>query len=227
MAMETWEAVERAIRERRTEKVLADEALPARTQREIVEALVSVAGWAPFHKPAARVHQQSGLGSIVPWRFHLLDASACRALRERLLARGDRSKIPRLLGAATALVQATWLPNPPGDGVAGAWEPTQENMEHIASAGAAVQNLLVAATARGIRSYWSSGGALREPETFGWMGISAREILLGSVFLFPSDTGDAEVSPGSHRERRGEPRDWSHWIELDLERTPADRVDPG
>jgi nitroreductase len=211
--------VEGVIRERRTSKVLADEPLPAADAREAVEALVATAGWAPFHRVAARVHQESGaLTSIVPWRFYLLDAAGCRALRQALLERGDKSKVPRMLAAATALVQATWLPNPPKGPVTGLFEATEENMEHVAAAGAAVQNLLLAATARGIPNYWASGGALRGPEAFRWMGIPAGEILLGSIFLFPTETGDAEINPGSHRDRRGAPADWSRWVELDIPR---------
>jgi nitroreductase len=211
--------VEGVIRERRTSKVLADEPLPTADTREAVEALVATAGWAPFHRVAARVHQESAaLTSIVPWRFYLLDAPGCRALRRALLERGDKSKVPRMLAAATALVQATWLPNPPKGPVTGLFEATEENMEHVAAAGAAVQNLLVAATARGFRTYWSSGGPLRGAEAFGWMGIPAGEILLGSIFLFPDDTGDAEVNPGSHRDRRGTPAHWSRWVELDFTR---------
>jgi nitroreductase len=218
MDMDRVQVVDGVIRERRTSKVLADAPLPVAGAREAVEALVATAGWAPFHKPAARVHQEGALTSIVPWRFHLLDAPACRALRQVLLERGDKSKVPRMLAAATALVQATWLPNPPKEPVAGLFEATEENMEHVAAAGAAVQNLLLAAAARGFRSYWSSGGALRGAEAFGWMGIPAGEILLGSVFLFPADAGDAEVAPGSHRDRRGAPTDWARWVELDVAR---------
>ncbi len=211
--------VDGVIRERRTTKVLADEPLPVADARAVVEELVATAGWAPFHRVAARVHTALGaLTSIVPWRFHLLDAPACRALRQGLLERGDRSKIPRMLAAATALVQATWLPKPAKGPVTELFEATEENMEHVAAAGAAVQNLLLAATARGIPSYWSSGGTLRDPEAFGWLGIPAGEILLGSVFLFPADTGDAEVNPGSHRDRRGAPTDWSRWVEPDFTR---------
>lgn len=219
--MEPAAAVDRVIRARRTLKVLSDEPFPARTDRAAVEALAEVAGWAPFHKPAARVHLEAGPSSIVPWRFHLLDAAGCRRLREHLLAGGDRTKIPRLLAAVTALVQATWLPNPPRAPESGLFEPTLENMEHVAAAGAAVQNLLLAATARGIPSYWSSGGALRTPEAFAWMGIPAGEILLGSVFLFPAERAGAEESPGAHRERRGDPEAWSRWVEPPAADAPA------
>lgn len=208
--------VDGVIRARRTVKVLADEAFPAADVRSVVEELAAVAGWAPFHRVAARVHTDGALTSIVPWRFYLVDADGCRALRDALLARGDRSKVPRMLAAATALVQATWLPNPPKGEHTGLFEATEENMEHVAAAGAAVQSLLLAATARGIPNYWASGGALRGPEAFRWMGIPASEILLGSLFLFPADTRGAELSPGSHRDRRGAPSDWSRWVRLDL-----------
>jgi nitroreductase len=218
MDADTAGMVDRVIRERRTAKVLADAPFPEVDARRVVDELVATAGWAPFHRVVARVHQESGLTSIVPWRFHLLDAAACRALCETLLARGDKSKIPRMLAAASATVMATWLPNPPKGPVTGLFEATEENMEHVAAAGAAVQNLLLAATARGVANYWSSGGPLRGAEAFGWMGIPAGEILLGAVFFFPSDTRDAEVNPGSHRDRRGSPTDWSRWVELDFNR---------
>ncbi len=218
--MEAWDIVDGVIRARRTSKVLAAEPLPlpAEGARQTVEELVAAAGWAPFHKPAARTHTEAAaLASIVPWRFHLLDAPGCRALRQELLRRGDKTKIPPMLGAAAALVQATWLPNPPKGAPAGLFEPTVENMEHIAAASAAVQNLLLAATARGIPTYWSSGGVLRGPDVFGWMGIPADQVLLGSIFIFPRDTRDAEVLPGSHRDRRGPPGNWSGRAELDLD----------
>lgn len=220
--------VDGVIRERRTSKVLADAPLPLEDARRAVEALVAAAGWAPFHRAAARVHTEgAALPSIVPWRFYLVDAEGCRALRQALLDRGNTSKVPRMLAAATALVQATWLPNPPRGPVTGLFEATEENMEHVAAAGAAVQSLLLAATARGMATYWSSGGALRGPQAFGWMGIPAGEILLGSIFLFPADPGGAEVSPGSHRDRRGAPAEWARWVELDFERVEAARLGSG
>lgn len=213
-------AVDRVIRERRTAKMLATAPLPAEDAREMVDEFVAAAGWAPFHRVAARAHTDEGpLTSPVPWRFHLLDAAGCRALREELLRRGDRSKIPGMLAAATALVQATWLPNPPRAAHDRLFEPTVENMEHVAAAGAAVQTLLLAATARGVPNYWSSGGVLREAQVYRWMGIPEREILLGSVFLFPPDAPGAEVLPGSHRDRRGPPSTWSRWVDLHVDGT--------
>ena len=209
--------VDEVIRARRTSKVLAEAPLPVEDLRTVIEELVAVAGWAPFHYAAARAHLEAGgLPSIVPWRFHVVDAAGCRALRETLLARGDRSKIPKMLAAAAALIQVTWLPSLIADEDAAPFAATEVNLEHIAAAGAAVQCLLLAATARGIGTYWSSGGPLREPEAFGWMGIPSGEVALGSVFLWPAETGDAPVVPGAHRERRGSPEAWSRWVALAL-----------
>jgi nitroreductase len=216
MGEDTAAIVDGVIRDRRTVKVLADAPFPVQEARQVVEELVAAAGWAPFHRVAARVHTDGALTSIVPWRFHLLDADGCRALRQALLDRGDKSKVPRMLASATALIQATWLPNPAKGEHTGLFEATEENLEHIAAAGAAVQNLLLAATARGIPNYWASGGALRGADAFRWMGIPAREILLGAIFLFPADPRDAEVSAGSHRDNRGAPADWSRWVDLDV-----------
>lgn len=208
--------VDHVIRERRTVKVLADTALDVATDRAEVEALVASAGWAPFHLLAAQVHRDEGaLSSIVPWRCYVLDVAACQALRAWLLARGDASTFPRLLAACTALVLVTWLPDPPAAPLSTSelFAGTRENMEHVAAASAAVQNLLLAATARGVPTFWATGGPLRTPETFAHLGIPAREILLGAVFLFPTDPGHAEVKVSTLRERRGAPAEWSRWVE--------------
>lgn len=227
-------AVEHVIRARRTVKVLAGAPLDVATDRAAVEALVASVGWAPFHLLAAKEHRDDGaLRAIEPWRCYLLDVPACRALRGWLLARGDASTFPRLLAACTALVLVTWLPDPPaappaeggfaegGSAEGGSPAPvlppdtfvgTRQNMEHVAAAAAGVQNLLLAATARGLRTFWATGGPLRTPETFARLGIPTRELLLGAVFLFPPDTGEAEVKVSTLRERRGAPAEWSRWV---------------
>lgn len=210
--------VSQVIRDRRTVKVFAAEPQAAAASDTISE-LLEAASWAPFHRQAAKVYQEdSKLPSKVPWRAYVLEAAACRTLQEKLVADGDKSKVPPMLGAATALVQVTWLPTPwkrpaeeQGDLL---FEPTVENMEHIAAAGAAIQNLLLAATARGLPTYWSSGGGLRERQNLDWMAIPAGEILLGSVFVFPqgSDQG-TELAFGGLREQRGTTEDWSRRVE--------------
>lgn len=219
MSQDAPAVVSQAIRDRRTVKVFADPPLPADAPHPPIEDLLDAASWAPFHRPAAKIHQEGGpLSSKVPWRFHILDAAACRKLRERLLNGEGSGKVPAMLAAATTLIQATWLPNPPkqaADAGGLLFEPTVENMEHIAAAAAAIQNLLVAATAHGIPNYWSSGGVLRERQAFEWLGIPSNEILLGAVFLFPPGSDGPDVATGKLRDQRGTQEEWSRWVELD------------
>lgn len=216
MSQDAPALVSQVIRDRRTVKVFADAPLDTAEAGPPIEELLEAAGWAPFHYRAAEVHREGGpLSSVVPWRFHLLDAAACRTLRERLLAEGDKTKIPAMLAAATALIQATWLPNPPERPVETAFEATGKNMENIAATAAAIQNLLLAATARGIPSYWSSGAVLSQRRVLDWLGIPAREILLGAVFLFPPGSDGPNVATGGLRDLRGTPEDWSRWVELE------------
>lgn len=201
------------IRERRTLKVYADPAhpLPAECDRDDLMRMVEVAGWAPFHRKAE--------DQLVPWRFHLLDAAACRELCRVLTERGDNSKIPRMLAAASAMVQATWRP----DGKCApipklSFEPTLKNMEHIAAASAAVQNLLLAATARGYHTYWSSGGILAERTGMKLLGVSKKELLLGALFIFPADlSGVMGMKEGDLRDQRGPVESWARWVEIEAE----------
>ena len=201
---------------RKTTKVMFDPENPAapETDRDTIESLIALAGWAPFHKPAHRVHWR-GTRTIEPWRFHLADAAACRRLIGFVQAGAEKpGRVPQMLAAAEALILATWLPNPPENGDeglnGGLFEPTMANMEHIAAASAAVQSFLLAATERGLTTYWSSGGYLRDAATFDFLGIPSQQILLGAVFVFPNDGG--ERIPGGMRDKRSERAAWSRWV---------------
>lgn len=228
--------VDRVIRRRRTTKVLAaperraaaDARWTAAHERELA-AMIETAGWAPFHRRAhAATHRGGALASPVPWRFHVLSGPALPALLGYLRGQAEtrpdskwsrawQSKVRDMLAATGALVQVTWLPDPPADGEreAGALpEMTTNNMEHVAAAGAAVQNLLLAAEARRWLSYWSSGGILREPEVFERLGIGREEVLLGAVFLDPEPLPEARELAGGLREERGEAEGWSRRVSL-------------
>ncbi len=228
-----------AIRNRKTTKVLAAEVFPCTNRSQQIAEMLDLAGMAPFHRACDEQHrglEAKGLNGIEPWRFHVLDAHGCRDLRSQLPSE-NVGKIPAMLAAADALILATWLPNPmsadfqtkisnpddePGkfqdgdDASFTKWpfEPTLANMEHIAAASAAIQNLLLAATARGISNYWSSGGILRSSTLFEKLGIPAGQILLGALFLFPQEVSDAEVVGSKLRDRRSSSNHWVRTIEL-------------
>lgn len=198
-----------------TTKALSESAWPVPAQTgEVLRAVLGAARWAPFHKPASREFRRGDQAGVEPWRCYTLDAKQCRALRLRLLEAGDTTKIPKMLAVADYLLQVTWLPEPRiGEG-GSLFEPSIQNMEHIAAASAAIQNMLLAATELEVPNYWSSGGGLRSREVFELMGIGESEILLGSIFLFPKDLPGANVRGGALRQARGELAAWSRSVVL-------------
>ena len=214
------DALKQVLQARRTLKVLAEPEtpwdVPAPTIREHISELLQAVAYAPFHFVAHTDHCQEPLTSPAPWRFHMLDGENCRQLLERFKAENVATgKIANMLAAADALVLATWLPDPlDHQAEFQEFAATQRNMEHIAAASSAIQNLLLLATAGGWNTYWSSGGFLRSEMVYRWTGIDLQQVLLGAVFLFPSDTASATVKPGANRDRQGPTASWSRWVTL-------------
>ena len=233
-------SIENTIRSRCTSKVLL--AIELRDEQQAhwneehsrtLESIMSAAAWAPFHKKAHDMHLKDKLNSPVPWRFHVVGPEACTTLLRYLESQAQQhsdpkwqrawqSKIKEMIAACGVLIQATWLPDP-GDEPAGdsadedgANLPgialTHKNIEHIAAASSAVQNLLLAAQSHNWLSYWSSGGILRDVDMFDYMNISQDEQLLGSIFLTPVTHPAARIIEGGLREQRGELADWVHWV---------------
>lgn len=218
-------AVDHVIRERKTAKLLGDPdncAAYAPKDPEVFNAAVreavAIGGHAPFHKIVSDVHRQGETDSPAPWRFYVLEKSACCGLLNFLKeqaqkdedpkwARAMSTKIPKLLAATGALVMATWLPDPsPMD------TPVlnENNIEHIAGAATAVHNLTLAAEARNMMTFWSTGGILQNGDVFEKLGISRNERLLAAMFLAPADEVTIEPVAGEHREKRGQ--NWMRWI---------------
>ncbi len=223
----TASVVKQVIEARKTSKVLLPIELRTEQQAlwkpehlECVTEMLQCAAMAPFHKRADEAHCQDSLNAPMPWRFHVLDPQACNNLLEylesRALAetqtqveakwsRAWQSKIKNMVAASGVLIQVTWLPDSPH-------EFNLKNIEHVAAAGAAVQNLLIAAQSHDWLSYWSSGGILRDEEVFDFLGINRREQLLGSVFLSPQSHPSARVIDGGLRDERGELDGWVRWV---------------
>lgn len=237
---------ERLVRSRKTTKVLAEHDWPTTNGKELIERIVACAGWAPFHRACENIHRSSEwntdtqLSGIEPWRFHLVNSENCRRLRTITNTMEAAGKIPAMLASAEALAIATWLPNAPQQskseeygslesthsrtGVADAdseyFEATLENVEHIAAAAAAVQSLLLAATAAGLQNYWSSGGVLRSPEVLTRLGIPLNQRVLGAVFLFPAaatHSPPAQIVGSKLRDNRGAFPAWSRWVSISEE----------
>ncbi len=207
---------------RRTYKIIGDPEAPEQVEEgpdRQVDTLIAAAGNAPFHYACGREHL-ADMPSPVPWRVYKLDTQACRSLMRERTAAGDTTKIPNMLAAAQYLFQVTWLPDEgtikddviSKDGPV--FDGTLRNMEHIASSSAFVQSLLLAAADAGFKTYWSSGGPLRNPEFFERLAIPTNQLLLGSVFLFPQSPQNSEVKAGSMADKRGEITSWSRWVEI-------------
>jgi len=89
-------------------------------------------------------------------------------------------------------------------------------MEHIAATSAAIQNVLIGATARNIPNYWSSGGIIRTEKIASFLKIPIDQILLGALFLFPEDssTKDATIKTGALRNKGKEKNTWSKSLSI-------------
>jgi nitroreductase len=224
-------AVEHVIMERKTAKIIrkpdacADYSEKALQQlHEQLEAIIAVAGWAPFHKMAHITHRQGDLSSVVPWRFYVMEKSACcrflqtiennaQAHPDSIWAKAWQSKVPGLLSGAGAVVLVTWLPEPHPDTLEP--EMNTKNIEHIAAASSAAQNLMLAAEARGLYTYWATGGILREPEGYQALGLPENQAFLGAIYLAPADAEYDTNIAGNLRDKRGEPQTWTQWLTLD------------
>jgi nitroreductase len=155
-----------AIAARRTIKNFTGAAVP----RATIESLVGAATWAPCH----RLTQ--------PWRFAAIDREGIARLcsfvqqppvRDAVLPR----KLPSIcerLAACGAIIQVTCV-------LAGSDEQRREDRDATA---AAVQNLLLAAHAAGLGSFWSTSPRLAHPDVLRWFGSDpAAEAHVGTVWL--------------------------------------------
>ncbi len=215
------------IKNRKTQKVLANNTWAIDSDQDklhqTIKELLDLASYAPFHKKCDEVHLSEDLSSCLPWRFYVLDSHNCRLLLEHINAIDLKTgNIASMLATADALILVTWLPNSSDSTAtqteyeAVPFEGNIQNMEHIAAASAAIQNVLLGATARDIPNYWSSGGALRNQTLRNYLQIPLSQILLGALFLFPKDSElrDADIKLGQMRNQGKDIKTWSKFLVL-------------
>ena len=209
-----------ALETRRTAKVYAPEgaAVSGALDRATMDRWVAAAGNAPFHKPSHPDHDaHRDERAREPWRVIKLDEAACRKAVDAMAADGlDAQTLMDMIRAAEGLALVSFLPNPTERelGEKEDFEPSFDNMEIIAAAGAFCQSLLLAAQSDGWRTYWSSGGALRKAWGQRYFSMNPNEVVIGALFFFPAqDHPDGETKPGGLADKRTPLEAWSRWAD--------------
>ena len=155
---------------------------PGPVSRERVEELLRAAVRAPNHHLTG------------PWRFVVLAGDARREvgeahLRARLRAEPDLPPEAHAKEAARlerAPVVIACCVRPGGDAV-----QAREDRDAVA---AGIQNLLLAATARGLEAMWRTGVMVDEPEVLEALGLEDGDAVVGFVYVGPP-VGSGEHGP--------------------------------
>ena len=145
---------------------------------ETVKELLELAHWAPTH------------GRTEPWQFHVYTGEALLQFGldhgnlywnntpEETRMQGTKEKLENNIKNVSHLVVSVMK--------RGANDKIPQ-LEEIAAAAAAVQNILLGATAMGIASFWNTGGMTLKPAMKQYLGLSADDIVLGLIYLGYTD----------------------------------------
>lgn len=180
------DAVLEAIRARRSVSRVRPDGLP----RELVEELLRAAVCAPNHHLTG------------PWRFVVLAGPARREVGEahsRVALRARPDLPPQ--GVEKEAARLERAPVVVACCVVGSDDPVQAREDRDAVA-AAIQNLLLAAHARGVGAMWRTGAMVDEPEVRAALGLAPDDRVVGFVYLgLPADPRPA--GPRAERDIEG------------------------
>lgn len=124
-------------------------------------------------------------GRLRPWRFHLVRGSARERLGE-LFARAAQAQLAQVseaelekqrtgpLRAPVVLVVTTRIAR---------GNPKVPEVEQLASAAAAAQNMLLAAHALGFAGKWSTGRSAYDPMVRAAFGVAGEDQIVGFLYL--------------------------------------------
>jgi nitroreductase len=184
--------LEAVIAERRSIKQF----LPSPVPRSLITRLLDLAVWAPNHRLTE------------PWRFYVLDGSACARLGEiaREVTRakvGASASDPGLVERKSAEAAASWAAVPALIYVTVVTDPRPEvDRENYGAVCCAVQNLLLAAHAAGLGASWSSGAVAGAPALQHLVGAAATERVVGLIRVGYADPraamGTSQRAPSAH-----------------------------
>ena len=178
------------IERRRSVRHVAADPEPTRAQ---VERLLAVANMAPNHHLTQ------------PWRFWVLRGRALTELGEMMaVAAGEDDQArerARVKPLRAPLLIAVGIKAP---------EPRAVPIEDVLATGAAVENLLLAATALGLGAMWRTGKEAYDPEVKRFFGLSAEEHLAGWIYLGLPAEREPEERPRVRRPVE-ELTEWRGW----------------
>jgi nitroreductase len=168
--------VDHIIKTRRTVK--PDKMNGSIIEDETINELLSLANWAPTH------------AKTEPWRFKVISNSKVKEFTQRHadlykentdVAGYTKLKYDKIkmLGDNVSHIIIAWMKR-----VANHKIP---EIEEIAATAAAVQNLLLAATAKGIVSFWSTSGLTHHPAMHKELNLGEEDKVLGIIYLGYSD----------------------------------------
>ncbi len=140
--------------------------------------LLELAHWAPTH------------GRTEPWQFFVYSGDAMKQFAENHSAlywentdpetrmESKREKLQHNTDKASHLIVAV-MKKGQNDKI--------PLLEEIAAASAAVQNILLGATAMGIATIWSTGGMTLQPALANYLQLAPQDVVMGMIFLGLTD----------------------------------------
>ncbi|REK74865.1 nitroreductase family protein [Paenibacillus paeoniae] len=149
---------------------------PDAVEREIIEALLEAASWAPSHH------------NTQPWRFVVMTGEG-RSLLGEGYARVTAANVPELEGEELEerlrkeRVKANRAPVVIAAICSPADDPRAVREEELAAAQVAVQNLLLAAHAYGLGAIWRSGAPMFHPRMKETFELREDEELVAFIYL--------------------------------------------
>lgn len=160
------------IEDRRT--IFPEQFSSRRVHKEIIQKLIDAARWAPTHKLTQPWHftvfMGEGLSKFGDWHADTYKAvtpteSFMQRKYDKMKSRCESSSA--VIVASMKRDEALRVPE----------------IEEIAAASAAVQNMLLLGTAYGLGMYWGSGGMTHKQELKDYLGLKEDDKVLGLIYV--------------------------------------------
>lgn len=144
----------------------------------LIRDLLQLANWAPTH------------GRTEPWRFIVYEGDAkktfCEDHAELYKTNTDpekftTAKYQKIIenGEFVSHIILVYMKRTPNNSIPA--------VEELAAVSAAMQNILLGATALNIGSFWSTGGMAHHPSLKNYLGLGADDVVMGLLFLGYTD----------------------------------------